>query len=238
MCLRSVAIKAADATVRQSHITSVNKYKGKPNFTAAGQPVDGRSGGGLFSAEGYLIGICNAADPADDEGIYAGLASIHWQLDQIGQAEVYQRTARPLAASTPRNPAAVAASAQASATQATDPQLPAQMPGSTLSDTSTNVSDAPRGPVLSAAIAERLTRRGGRRRHGDRFYRPLKARSAQRSEVYVVDQAPPDLIAPITHAARASGEQRAALARGGPPAAGAGDRPRQWHGCRGQSADY
>ena len=39
--------KGADPTVRQTHITAVNKYQGRPNVTAAGQPVDGRSGGGL-----------------------------------------------------------------------------------------------------------------------------------------------------------------------------------------------
>src|SRR5262249_17853333 len=65
--------KGADPSLPPTQITAVNKYKGKPNFTAAGQPIDGRSGGGLFSAEGYLIGICNAADPTDDEGLYAGL---------------------------------------------------------------------------------------------------------------------------------------------------------------------
>jgi hypothetical protein len=40
-----------------------------------------------------------------------------------------------------------------------------------------------------------------------------KSNASQNSEVYVVDRAPPDLLARITHAARASGEQRAALAR-------------------------
>ena len=49
--------KGADASVRSSQITAVNKYRGKPNFCAAGAPVDGRSGGGLFTADGLLIGI-------------------------------------------------------------------------------------------------------------------------------------------------------------------------------------
>src|SRR5207248_7513182 len=47
--------KGANPSVRMTHITAVNKYKGRPNFTTAGQPVDGRSGGGLFTAEGYLV---------------------------------------------------------------------------------------------------------------------------------------------------------------------------------------
>ena len=35
---------------------------------SAGQPLIGRSGGGLFSADGHLIGVCNLADPKDDVG--------------------------------------------------------------------------------------------------------------------------------------------------------------------------
>lgn len=90
--------RGAEPTIRPTQITAVNKYRGKPNYTAAGQPVDGRSGGGLFTAQGLLIGVCNAADPADDEGLYAALPSIHWQLDQVGLAEIYQRPAQPSSA--------------------------------------------------------------------------------------------------------------------------------------------
>ena len=76
--------------VEQSRITAIDKYLGAPNIEVAGQPVDGRSGGGLFSLEGYLIGICNAADPADHEGIYASLPAIHWELDRVGLRAIYQ----------------------------------------------------------------------------------------------------------------------------------------------------
>jgi thiol-disulfide isomerase/thioredoxin len=93
--------KGADASVRETKITSVNKYTGAPRFCAAGQPVDGRSGGGLFSAEGVLIGVCNAADPQDDEGLYAALASIQWQLDQIGQSDIYRRGTTAVASAAP-----------------------------------------------------------------------------------------------------------------------------------------
>jgi hypothetical protein len=57
----------------------------------AGLPVQGRSGGGLFSTSGQLIGVCNAADPADQEGLFAAASTIHAQLDQAGLASVYQR---------------------------------------------------------------------------------------------------------------------------------------------------
>lgn len=81
-----------EASVRESRITAVNKYNGSPNYTASGMPVQGRSGGGLFTPDGTLIGICNAADQQDDEGLYAALGTIHWQLDQIGQTAIYQKT--------------------------------------------------------------------------------------------------------------------------------------------------
>ncbi len=81
---------AADPTVRRSRITSLDKFMGPPNIQVAGLPVQGRSGGGLFSSEGYLIGICNAADPADNEGLYAALASVHAQLDEMKLGHIYQ----------------------------------------------------------------------------------------------------------------------------------------------------
>jgi S1-C subfamily serine protease len=82
-----------EPTVHDSRLVAVNKYAGSPNYTAAGMPVEGRSGGGLFLADGSLIGICNAADEQDNEGLYAALPTVHWQLDQIGQTAIYQRGA-------------------------------------------------------------------------------------------------------------------------------------------------
>ncbi|HZN32228.1 MAG TPA: trypsin-like peptidase domain-containing protein [Pirellulaceae bacterium] len=190
--------KGADPTVRQTHITAVNKYQGRPNFTAAGQPVDGRSGGGLFSADGKLIGICNAADPADDEGLYAGLASIHWQLDQVGLSEVYQRSGRAAVAAAqpaqPRDSAVALASFEQPAREAAPlPQLPANPPGAAATEPS---------PVFNASDDSELV-----------VIVRSKRDPQQRSDVYLVDQAPPDLLARIAQAARTTAEQRAELAR-------------------------
>jgi S1-C subfamily serine protease len=235
--------KGADPTIRQTHITAVNKYRGKPNFTAAGQPIDGRSGGGLFSADGFLIGICNAADPKDDEGLYAGLASIHWQLDQIGQSEIYQRSALASVAATPGPSAAVsnaafaaqtgpAASAGASPSQVGLPQQAS--PASQIVFPTAMNSPAPRAvetaPVVAAGDETEIV-----------FIVRSKRDPLQQSEVYVVDQAAPDLVARISHAARTSGEQRAALAaRAAQPAARtAAAVPRTGTPViRGQSSDY
>ena len=85
--------RGGPASVIASHVSGIDRYVGPPNVEVAGQPVQGRSGGGLFSNDGMLIGVCNAADPRDNEGIYAALSVVQWQLDQIGQQRVYNDTA-------------------------------------------------------------------------------------------------------------------------------------------------
>jgi hypothetical protein len=86
-----------EPSLRDSRITSIDRYLGPPNIEATGEPAQGRSGGGLFSQDGFLIGICNHGDPKDDEGIYASLPTIHWELDRVGQRRLYQPNAEALA---------------------------------------------------------------------------------------------------------------------------------------------
>lgn len=98
-----------DPTVRRTHVTSVDRYDGPPNVEAAGTPVEGRSGGGLFNDAGHLVGVCFAADGRDNEGLYAGLASIHAELDRLGLQYVYARdTSATVADSQPTAPPAMA----------------------------------------------------------------------------------------------------------------------------------
>jgi hypothetical protein len=75
--------------VVDSRVSGINRYLGPPNVEVVGQPTQGRSGGGLFSAEGQLIGICNAADPAENEGIYAALSIVQDQLQQAGLRQLF-----------------------------------------------------------------------------------------------------------------------------------------------------
>ncbi len=103
--------RGADPSLQRSRVTAIDKYQGPANIEVDGQPVDGRSGGGLFSSRGELIGVCNAADPADNEGIYAALGVIHWQLSRIGLQRLYQDSgpeangARAIVQTEPRAPA-------------------------------------------------------------------------------------------------------------------------------------
>lgn len=81
-----------DPTVMESRITSLDRYEGPPNIEASGAPAIGRSGGGLFNARGELIGICNNADREGNEGLYAGLESVHDELDRLGLKEIYAKS--------------------------------------------------------------------------------------------------------------------------------------------------
>ena len=74
----------------ESRVTANNRYQGPPNTEVAGAPVEGRSGGGLFNDAGQLVGVCFAADHEEDEGLYAGLKSVHELLDSRQLSDVYQ----------------------------------------------------------------------------------------------------------------------------------------------------
>lgn len=108
----------AEATLRASRVTTVDRYVGSPNIQVAGQPVQGRSGGGLYNADGEVIGVCNAADPADNEGLYAALPSVYKLLDAANLADVYRPGAAMVAATGDQFPA----------TDARPPHMPEQMP--------------------------------------------------------------------------------------------------------------
>ena len=80
----------ADVLPFPTRITKIDRYKGPPNLCIAGQPVQGRSGGGLFNSQGLVIGVCNAADAEDNEGLYAALGAIHQLLDESKLEFVYR----------------------------------------------------------------------------------------------------------------------------------------------------
>lgn len=134
-----------DPTIHHSRVTAVDKYLGPANVQVAGQPVQGRSGGGLFGVDGTLLGVCNAADPTDNEGLFAALPAIHEQLDEAGLAFVYKSV--------------YPSGAVAEAGGPSVPSMPTEMPpvsfdrrdrGGALPTASTGISAAPSPPVTPA----------------------------------------------------------------------------------------
>lgn len=80
-------------SLRRGRVKAIDKYLGPSNVVVSGLPVDGRSGGGLFSRDGQLIGVCQAADPEYNEGIYGFLPAIHDYLDSARLTFIYNRDA-------------------------------------------------------------------------------------------------------------------------------------------------
>lgn len=86
-----------DATAWNTAIYQpVSRYQvpGKRNYEAIEclhSPKQGRSGGGLFTEDGYVAGVCNFAfDPAVGRGLYASPASIYAILDQNNLSHLYE----------------------------------------------------------------------------------------------------------------------------------------------------
>jgi S1-C subfamily serine protease len=131
-------------SIQESHVIALNRYVGAANIEVAGQPVIGRSGGGLFAADGQLIGVCNLANAQDNEGIYAALSLLHQNLDKKGLSYVYQKSPPPTAIADTGRPKAREESAVPP-----PPAMPARMPGRPL--------DPSRIPVVPVAGVVRNT---------------------------------------------------------------------------------
>ena len=76
-----------DATAWSTWITnpSVRGVANLPNYEAVEcnfAPLQGRSGGGLYTLDGYLAGVCDFAEPAGGRGLYATPKTIHQFLDR------------------------------------------------------------------------------------------------------------------------------------------------------------
>ena len=201
----------APPTVQSSHVDSIDRFRGPPNFQVAGQPVQGRSGGGVVSADGYVIGVCNAADPEDNEGLYAALASIYKELDRAKLSFVYQPATPAAAPDTMLASAALPSVAQPAATEPAVslaaaehdlPAMPDKMPATTLPDaplaTTATAATAPIGKLPvglttdeAATLAE--IRQKARGAEVICIVRPLSDPHA-RSEIIVLDKASPEFL--------------------------------------------
>ena len=65
-----------DPTVFRTQIKAITRYQAAHKYDTFGRPEQGRSGGGLFTAGGQLIGVCNSRAVYVDEGIFAGKEGI------------------------------------------------------------------------------------------------------------------------------------------------------------------
>ena len=73
----------------QHRVTSTDRYKGG-YIECTGTPIQGRSGGGLFTPDGQVVGVCVFANPGSRRGLYTGLKTIHALLDRVGLTSLYK----------------------------------------------------------------------------------------------------------------------------------------------------
>ena len=69
-----------------------NFLSGNPSYEAIEcdvAPKEGRSGGGLYTIDGYVAGVCNFAEPQGNHGLYATPRSIYSLLDRNQLAALY-----------------------------------------------------------------------------------------------------------------------------------------------------
>ncbi|MAT14869.1 MAG: hypothetical protein CMJ46_06315 [Planctomyces sp.] len=62
-------------------VTRLNQYMGPDTIECTTMPERGRSGGGLYTGNGELIGVCILAQPTEERGIYTSLKPIYQFLD-------------------------------------------------------------------------------------------------------------------------------------------------------------
>jgi thiol-disulfide isomerase/thioredoxin len=76
----------------QHRVTSTTKFPAG-YVECTGTPIQGRSGGGLFTVNGEVSGVCVLADPAARRGLYTSLETIHALLDRCGLQSIYRHPA-------------------------------------------------------------------------------------------------------------------------------------------------
>ena len=70
---------------------------GNPSYEAIeclNAPKQGRSGGGLFTTDYYIAGVCNFAEPSGNHGLYATPRSIYSLLDRNNLTALYAPVTR------------------------------------------------------------------------------------------------------------------------------------------------
>jgi len=82
-------------TLQKHRVTELNRYNGPANIECTGVPVQGRSGGGLFNLQGEVVGICMAADPKEQRGLYVGLPAVQGFLKQCGLIRLLENGLSP-----------------------------------------------------------------------------------------------------------------------------------------------
>ena len=178
-------------TIRRSRIKNRAKYDQAIKYDIYGRPVDGRSGGGLFTQEGELIGICNAAAVEVDEGIYTALDTIYWQLAKVNLDYLFND--QQLATAAPMPMLQMPVDGASNQTLANDSSRNSQF----AKDRRRNLADSRLAPIPSRQPGQTLVTLGGGNRNGVDMEVIILVRSTSdpsRTETITIQDPTPQLL--------------------------------------------
>ena len=91
-CSHGNDASAWDTTILDPRVGMSNTAtkEGFATIKCAHQPKEGRSGGGLYTTDGYVAGVCDFADPNEHVGLYAVPEAIHRLLDRNQLTVLYK----------------------------------------------------------------------------------------------------------------------------------------------------
>ena len=167
------------------------KYDQAIKYDIYGRPVDGRSGGGLFTQEGELIGICNAAAVEVDEGIYTALDTIYWQLAKVNLDYLFND--QQLATAAPMPMLQMPVDGASNQTLANDSSRNSQF----AKDRRRNLADSRLAPIPSRQPGQTLVTLGGGNRNGVDMEVIILVRSTSdpsRTETITIQDPTPQLL--------------------------------------------
>lgn len=90
----SIGCNNGDRPTRMNmNVVAVDRYEGPENVVCTKDPIQGRSGGGLFNTSGELVGVCSGAFRKAQEGLYSGVKPIYKLAAMKNLKFLPQRTA-------------------------------------------------------------------------------------------------------------------------------------------------
>lgn len=77
-------------TALSMKILKLNFFEGPENIVCSNDPIQGRSGGGLYNRTGELIGVCSGAFRKSKEGLYTGVGAVRKLISELKLGELFQ----------------------------------------------------------------------------------------------------------------------------------------------------
>ena len=205
----------------ETKVASINRFLGPPNLQVVGQPVDGRSGGGLFTEEGLVIGVCNAADPLDRQGLYSALEAVQFELDQAGLTSIYKKQDQPGGVGSAGSPLLATGSQSATSRQTSSVQSLANRSQNTF------VEQPKLGNELISETFIPTFPRAEEFGHAELICIMRSPQQAEgKSQIFVINDASPEL---VRHFAKEMQTKMTLLSTNALPASGAGKIPSKEH---------